>query len=65
MSILLNKSIILFIFTFFLTTEGYDVSPKEEVIPKIYEMFKLILEILSDQICGNGKLMFMIFFMVG
>ena len=35
---------------------GYNVNPKEEVIPKIYELFKMLVEILSDQICGNGPI---------
>lgn len=35
---------------------GYNVNPKEEVVPKIYELFKMLVEILSDQICGNGPI---------
>ena len=33
---------------------GYNVNPKEEIIPKIYEMFKLVVEILAEQINGDG-----------
>jgi len=36
---------------------GYNVYPKDDtVIPKIYEMFKLVVEILADQINNHGEI---------
>ena len=35
---------------------GYDVNPKEEIVPKIYKLLRVIVEALADQLVGDKPL---------